>query len=302
MKKTILFLSLALIFSSCSLNNSASNDDNKNSKSKNIESKSTKEKVSNKSKFNMLNASGKTIEERFLPPKGYELIKGEEGSFAKYLQKLPLKEDGSKVHYFDGREKGSNNHAAILDIDVGERDLQQCADAVIRLRSEYLYSKKEYNRIHYNFVSGFNAEYSKWIEGNRIRVDNNKSYWVKTSAYNADYKSFKNYLDMVYAYAGTESLVKELKSVPINEMQIGDVFINSGMPGHAITVVNMAIDIKSNKKVFMVAQSYMPAQDIHILKNYNNEDISPWYDLEFEGKLKTPEWTFMQEDLRRFVN
>ncbi|MBN2610182.1 MAG: hypothetical protein JXB00_01355, partial [Bacteroidales bacterium] len=53
-------------------------------------------------------------------------------------------------------------------------------------------------------------------------------------------------------------------------------------------------------KVFLLAQSYMPAQDIQILKNPNDKSISPWYSLDFEGDLITPEWTFKKTDLKRF--
>ncbi len=50
----------------------------------------------------------------------------------------------------------------------------------------------------------------------------------------------------------------------------------------------------------MIAQSYMPAQDIHVLKNLNNPEISPWYDSNFGDKLYTPEWTFDKSQLMRF--
>lgn len=49
----------------------------------------------------------------------------------------------------------------------------------------------------------------------------------------------------------------------------------------------------------MLAQSYMPAQDIHILKNPSRGEI-PWYDVDFGSKLVTPEWVFDRGALRRF--
>ena len=42
----------------------------------------------------------------------------------------------------------------------------------------------------------------------------------------------------------------------------------------------------------------MPAQDIHILKSF--ADVSPWYRCRSGGMLRTPEWEFDYEDLRRF--
>jgi hypothetical protein len=70
----------------------------------------------------------------------------------------------------------------------------------------------------------------------------------------------------------------------------------------AITVMDVAVDKKTGKKVFLVAQSYMPAQDIHILQNPNDKDLSPWYSADFGDVLKTPEWDFSKKALRRFVD
>ena len=85
-------------------------------------------------------------------------------------------------------------------------------------------------------------------------------------------------------------------------MQIGDVFIRAGSPyGHAVIVVDMAENDTTGEKVYMLAQSYMPAQDIQILVNREEREISPWYRLG-EGPVETPEWTFSPADLRRFGN
>jgi len=54
------------------------------------------------------------------------------------------------------------------------------------------------------------------------------------------------------------------------------------------------------KKIFMIAQSYMPAQDIHILKNFNDSNSSPWYSVDFGDSLITPQWDFYATDLKRF--
>jgi hypothetical protein len=82
-------------------------------------------------------------------------------------------------------------------------------------------------------------------------------------------------------------------------MKIGDVFIIGGSPGHAIIVVDMAVNV-DNEKVFILAQSYMPAQQTQILINPMDETISPWYSLKSKEKLVTPEWTFELDNLKRF--
>jgi len=83
-------------------------------------------------------------------------------------------------------------------------------------------------------------------------------------------------------------------------MQIGDVLIQTGNPyGHAVIVLDMAVNADSGEKVYMLAQSYMPAQDIQVLLNRENQKISPWYLLGVDP-IETPEWTFRQGDLKRF--
>lgn len=248
----------------------------------------------------LINEDGKDISDRIDVPEGFDRIATEEGSFGDYLRSLPLKPHGSPVLYFNGDIKSAEVHVAVLDIDVGDRDLQQCADAVMRLRAEYLYSKGEFEKIHFNFTNGFRVDYSKWMQGNRVVINGNKTTWVKKTNESTDYQSFRKYLDIVFAYAGTASLAKELNSVTIEDMQIGDVFIKGGSPGHCVIIVDMAINKKTDEKLFLLAQSYMPAQDIHLLKNLNNEDGNPWYSLKDDESLDTPQWDFSIEQLMRF--
>ncbi len=250
----------------------------------------------------IIRTEGLTVKDRFKVPEGFERVPVEVDSFQEYLRSLPLKPHGSIVKYYNGGEKGRDVYDAVIDIDVGERDLQQCADAVMRLRAEYLYGKGLYDKIHFNFTNGFNADFVKWMNGNRIEVEGNNTYWVKKTGYSEDYKVFRQYMDMVFAYAGTLSLSMELKTVSVEEMKIGDVFMKGALPGHCVIVVDMAVNNTTGEKIFMIAQSYMPAQDIHVLKNYNSEQISPWYSIDFNKVLETPEWTFYNDQLMRFDN
>jgi hypothetical protein len=248
-----------------------------------------------------VNPEGRTIEDRILVPEGFERTSVEPGSFAEYLRNLPLKPHGSRVLYYDGRVKERDVHQAVVDMDIGDRDLQQCADAVIRLRAEYLYGTGQYEKIHFNFTNGFNARYIKWMQGSRISVNGNNVSWVDGAGYSDDYESFREYLDMVFAYAGTLSLSKELKRLDACDIGIGDVFIRGGSPGHCAIVVDMARCVETGKKIFLLAQSYMPAQDIHILKNTMDAGIGPWFRADFGDELVTPEWTFKGDQLMRFA-
>jgi len=252
-------------------------------------------------KKNLIHRSGTTIKTRFKLPDGFQRSQSSENSFANYLQNLPLKAAGSKVKYYNRTIKPATNvYAAVVDMDIGKRDLQQCADAIMRLRGEYLWQEKAYEKIHFDFTNGFQVDYTKWMQGYRMRIKGNKTTWYQSKPPSNSYQDFRRYMNLIFAYAGTLSLSKELPSIAFEKMQIGDIFIQGGSPGHAVIIVDMAENPKTGEQLFLLAQSYMPAQDIHILQNPMNDGISPWYSNQFMGTLITPEWRFEKGDLKRF--
>lgn len=233
-------------------------------------------------------------------PDGYKRIACSSSSFGSYLRTLPLKQNNNTVYLYNGQQKGNQKaQFAVVKMDVGKRDLQQCADAIMRLRAEYLFQENRKQEIHFNFVNGMQVDYVKYAAGNRMRVKGNKTKWVKTAKASNTYRTFRNYMNLIFSYAGTASLVKELKPVSsVKGIALGDVFIIGGSPGHAVIVVDVASNA-SGKKIFMLAQSYMPAQEIHVLRNPKLLN-SPWYFLEDEQQLQTPEYWFRSSNLRRF--
>ncbi len=248
-----------------------------------------------------INPLGMTVETRFSPPQGFIREEVESTSFAAYLRNLPLKPFGSKVLYYNGSEKSSDVYDAVIDLPIGTRDLHQCADAIMRLRAEHLWTEKKYDQIHFNFTNGFRVDYAQWMKGKRVGFNGNKTFWKDGGTPSTSYSSFWKYMELIFSYAGTLSLSKELKSKELKLMQIGDIFIQGGSPGHAVIVVDMVKHPETNEQLFLLAQSYMPAQETQILINPTDNLLSPWYSLDFSGQLQTPEWTFNATDLKEFV-
>lgn len=244
---------------------------------------------------------GNTIETRFNPLPGFRRLDADAASYSAFLRKSPLKPHGSPVLYYNGKEKDNHGvYAAVLAMDIGTRDLQQCADAVMRLRAEYLFTCGQAAQIHFNLTNGFRADFSMWMQGYRISVRGRQAGWVKSTAAAADYKALRGFLDFVFTYAGSLSLSGELKPVAWEDMQPGDVLIIGGSPGHAETVMDMAVNAQG-RKVFLLSQSYMPAQDIQILHNPSDPDISPWYELHKSPyTVRTPEYDFSTSNLKRW--
>lgn len=246
-----------------------------------------------------INREKNILKDRYNAPKNFERIEVEKNSFEEFLRNSELKDYGQPVKYYNRKTKKSNGiYDSVFKVDIGDRDLHQCADAIMLLKAEYLYKNQRYDEIHFNFVDGFNAKYSKWMEGYRIKVNDNGTTWYKQASYDDSYETFRKYMDMVFAYSSTLSLDKEATSVNFEDMKIGDIFIVGGSPGHAVIVVDMAENKVTGEKVFMLAQSYMPAQETQLLINPNNSEISPWYSMSFDGKLITPEWSFEKSNLK----
>lgn len=211
-------------------------------------------------------------------PAGFERVWAAPGTFSAYLRNISLK-DSKTVYLYNGKPK-QNQEAqyALLDISVGNRNLQQCADAVMRLRAEYFFAVKQFDKI--------------------IFYDNDKAKYQFTAPHTRT--NFDKYLDRVFGMCGSASLSKQLKHVhDFKDIQSGDVLIRGGFPGHAVIVMDVAVNPKG-EKIYLLAQSYMPAQDIHILKNYNNHGLSPWYPVNGNNIIQTPEYTFTKDELRRW--
>lgn len=244
-------------------------------------------------------SSSRPLADRIPAPEGFTRVAVAPESFGAWLRQLPVLEGHPTVRLHDGRRKENQSaQAFVLDIDVGTKDLQQCADAVIRLRAEYLRAAGRADEICFRATSGDAMPWKRWSVGERPEVAGSSLRWVTGGRTGRSYASFREYLERVFVYAGSASLARGLaKADDPRRVEPGDVFIQGGFPGHAVIVADVA-ESADGQRMFLLAQSYMPAQQIHVLRNPTSD--SPWYPARGEGRLDTPEWRFRYEDLRRF--
>jgi len=85
---------------------------------------------------------------------------------------------------------------------------------------------------------------------------------------------------------------------PVDRVEPGDVFIEGGFPGHAVIAVDVA-ESPAGRAV-LLAQSYMPAQQVHVLVNPGDPALGPWYRYDPSAALATPEWRFAEGRAMRF--
>ena len=167
--------------------------------------------------------------------------------------------------------------------------------------AEYFWNTKQYERIAFHYTSGFLAEYPKWREGNRIKVDGNTVTWVKSAEYDDSYECFVAYLKNVFSYAGTLSMYcEEAVEIPLGEAKAGDVFLYGGSPGHVVMIVDVC-ENEDGEKAFLLAQGYMPAQEFHLLVNENHLEDPWYYESEISYPFSTPEYTFQEGSLKALL-
>ena len=242
-------------------------------------------------------SSYKTIGEIPTPP-GYKRITEERNSFGVWLRNIRLKNDPG-IYLFNGRLRDDQStHFAVLDIPVGDKDLQQCADAIMRLRAEYFFNQDNIDSIRFKATDGTDLSFAKWMKGERYRLKGTRLEAYSSGSFGGNKRQqLEQFLEVVFSYCATISLNKETKPVnDLNNLQAGDVFIKAGSPGHAMIVVDVAIN-DQGEKIFLLAQGLMPAQSIHVVKNPMDEKMSPWYKVTDDLKIITPEWIFYRNQL-----
>lgn len=221
------------------------------------------------------------LEHRFAPPAGATRIAAAPRSFAAFLRRLPLLPPGTPVRLFNGQLKHRQDvHAAVVDLDVGTRDLQQCADAAMRLRAEFLYSLGRYDDIRFHPEPGQKRVLAYTGGDDRTR--------------------FSRYLLQVFSAAGSASLEAELprRTGPVEP---GDLLSQGGHPGHVVIVLDVAEG--AGRRYLLIGQSFMPAQQFHVVRNLQDAALSPWYDESAldKGGVKTPEWApFLRSQVHKF--
>jgi len=241
----------------------------------------------------------RTLVDSFATPPGFTRVNEDPKSFGAFLRTLPLLPGGAPVLAFDGSivHPGSDPRvAAVAELDIGNRDLQQCADSIIRLNAEWHWANAKREGLSYTLTSGAPAKWDDWRKGMRPKVAGQKVTWSEVAAADGSHASFRKYLDFVFTYAGTRSLSAYSKTVDRAALQPGDFFVLPAKElGHAVLVLDLAEDGKGHR-VALVGQGFMPAQSFHVLASAPGQ---AWFALDGD-QVATPFWApFPWTSLRR---
>ena len=198
-------------------------------------------------------------------PEGFVRIDGDDPKYSEFLRSLPLKPKGTVVkYYWGGIADLQELNYAVVDLPLLS-NAEQCADVCMRLRAEYLYQIGNYSNI--SFLAA---------NGNILSYDGEKSK-----------ESLKDYLREVFRVANTYSLSRQMDERELADIQPGDVFVypapNSNSYGHAVMVADVAQNQNTGKKAIMLVEGFIPARNIHVMRNSQDSSVSPWFILDEES-------------------
>ncbi len=247
-------------------------------------------------------ASGsESIRSRFEPPPGFERIPAEENSFAFYLRNLPLLPENSPVIDYQGNISKSADDttvAGVVDYPVRGRKLEQCMDIILRFYAQYLRSQDRGDEIVFYLPGGYPLKWLDWRNGFRPQYHGIEFDLVKTEPRDSSRKNFERFLWHIFYRSSTQAAYFAYPDVVREQVQIGDFVVKKGKKGHAVLIVDLAVDSLGNK-VALIGQGDTPACGFYLL-NYKNGQ--PWIPLDFErDHLLLPiKKKMCWEGLRRF--
>lgn len=244
-----------------------------------------------------------TIGERFNAPEGYKKVDVEKGSYAEFIRNYTLKPYGAVAYYYDDKtgsylENKEASTKGVFSMPNALNRWMQCADSVIMLYAEYLYSQQKHSDISFTFANGFVCDWISYMQGYRFN-SSGKGSWELKAEPSDSYETFQKYLDLVYQYANTDSLARDMSSTPaMDDISIGDAFVVGVAQlqsvaatvnpdanvryGHAIFVVDVAVNPETGKKMFMLAEGNTPATEISIIENPDSEH-GVWFEFNEVG-------------------
>lgn len=242
-----------------------------------------------------------TMLSHFPTPEGFTRVPVADNSFAQWLRRLPVLPGNSPVvDYREQIRKSSSDStiAAVIDYPVRGKKLEQCMDIIQRFYAEYLWSQNRANELTFFLPGSFPLKWDDWKNGYRPQYHGIKVSMIKSCRADSSRETFETYLWEIFYRSGTQTCYFAYPKIDNQEVQIGDFVVKKGKRGHAVLIVDMAVDSSGNK-IALIGHGDTPACSFHLL-NFGEDNA--WFPLnKGEKYLPLPIRKKMYwEGLRRF--
>lgn len=245
-------------------------------------------------------AGADTIADRFPVPKGCTEATPEEGSFAAWLAARPLASEDTPVRTADGDRVRFTFSPALAVLDMDLLGPQDCADSVIRLRGDYLWSAGGADDLTLKYLSGDAIPWARWAEGCRPKLNLARSRvarWDCGDTRTDGRDDFTAYLKNVMRYANSFALARDLTPIDPNDVGPGDVLTQpnpSGGIGHAAIVARTITCDDGATRRHLVVNGFLPPQSVHVIgRRTSFGALRPWFTIsDYESQMRPLGATF----------
>lgn len=215
----------------------------------------------------------------FRPPRGFSRVKQPEGSFARFVQTLPLKRS-REIMTWKGKPLApwSFDTLAVVDLPLLFRqDLEQCADFAMRLFAEWHRKRGTPERLVLYHYPG------------------------TPRPFRGSGKSYDEFLRSAFSASNSHSLKKGLPAVKPADLRPGDLVVQNetGGIGHVSVVMDMCEDA-AGRRMYLFGFSFMPAQELHLERARPPRGRAGWFTLRGFYDYLADRFPFGPPVLRRF--
>jgi hypothetical protein len=194
--------------------------------------------------------------------------------------------------------------AGVIPVDIGPRDLHQCADSVIRMYADWLWTQGRAEEAAFHFTSGHLAKWADWRSGKVLRVRGNKVEQVSAKPAANTYRAYRSWLDTVFMYASTRSMNRDSVKVRRSEDLIaGDFLLQGGSPGHVVMILDVATH-PDGRRAALLGQGFLPAREFSVIRTRHPRVLNDvWFILPDDAsqEIPAPPWrSFWMQDAWRF--
>ena len=249
-----------------------------------------------------IHPEGKTVITRFTVPDGYQRSDTLPATFAFFLQHLPLLPPKTPVKFYDGVPNTASHPAAVIDMDTGDKNLQQNVQTVIRLWAEYLFEQQRFPDIHFHINNGELIPYEQWAQGMKL-VINRKTYWTKTPSNPRLYQTFRRYLNFIFTNSNFQTLSQDLELSAATNIAPGDILVSGNDTGNDVAMIlDVAVHQETGEVAVLLVSGGNPAQSLQVLKNTGeNKTAGAWFPVT-DGVLMIDKKSYSITQRYRFKN
>lgn len=170
-------------------------------------------------------------------------------------------------------------------MDIDSIDYQYSHASIIRLRAEYLFKKKQFNKISFIIKDNITFDFNRWLQGYRIKSEGKNLKLKKVeNETELNYQNFRAYLREIFQFTDAKSFQKNLHMIKEdddnNEFGIGTIIMSSQYPYDAVIVVDMIKRTDTNsyrykQPAVLLAHGDATAQEIAIIGVYDSLGVFP---------------------------